>query len=63
MEDGFFWWGYQHITGKFQAKRYFSQEDVEDAKKSDFVSEVYGPFEAVDREDALCKVIRMGNKL
>ncbi len=51
------WWGYKHINGSLQAKRYWGDpRDISEAKESDFVERVVGPFEAVDRADALSKV-------
>ncbi len=47
------WWGYLHELGTIQAKRYFDRRDIEDAEASDFVQDVYGPFEATGRIDAL----------
>lgn len=47
------WWGYQHTSGTLQVKRYFNQQDVEDAYASPFVDQVVGPFEAASRDDAL----------
>ena len=51
------WWGYLHIRGMLQVKRYFDSGDIEGAMQSDFVDEVTGPFEALDREDAM-KILR-----
>lgn len=47
------WWGYLHINGTIQAKRFFSGLDVSEAMDSDFVLRVHGPFEAEGREEAL----------
>lgn len=47
------WWGYRHIHGTVQAKRYFSELDIQEAKESPFVKQVVGPFDADGREDAL----------
>ncbi len=50
------WWGYRHIDGGCQAKRYLpatGRGDLDDAKQSPFVHEVLGPFMAMDRADAL----------
>ena len=47
------WWGYVHTSGIFQAKRYFTTMDTEEAKDSPFCKVVYGPFEAADRDEAL----------
>lgn len=47
------WWGYKHINGSFQAKRFFDPEDISEARSSDFVESVFGPFLANNREHAL----------
>lgn len=54
MEDEqFLWWGYRHVNGSVQAKRYFDERDIEDAQESDFVSSIVLPFKAKGREEAL----------
>lgn len=53
------WWGYEHISGTHQAKRYFDKTgdlDIEDAYNSSLAKIVVGPFEANDRDEALKKV-------
>jgi len=50
------WWGYKHVSGTFQAKRYFGHLDIKEANESPFCAEVVGPFVAKDREEALQKV-------
>ena len=50
------WWGYRHINGSIQVKRYFDKRDLEEARESDFVDTVVSPFLAKDREDALVKI-------
>jgi hypothetical protein len=52
-ENKNWWWGYKHISGTYQAKRYFDKLDIDEAKESDFVEQVVYPFLAKDREDAL----------
>ena len=47
------WWGYLHTEGTIQAKRFFSDLDLQEAQESPFVQEYYGPFEAEGREEAL----------
>lgn len=47
------WWGYKHVSGTYQAKRYFGIEDIEEAKDSPFCDMVVGPFMAADRDEAL----------
>lgn len=50
------WWGYRHINGNLQVKRFFDFDDILDAYSSDFVDSVSGPFEASGRQDALYKL-------
>ena len=55
------WWGYRHVNGSVQAKRYFDREDMIDAVNSPFCSHVAGPFEVPEgtrdpRQYALDKV-------
>jgi hypothetical protein len=47
------WWGYQHVNGKLQVKRFFDQRDIDEANESDFVQAIVYPFFAKDREDAM----------
>jgi hypothetical protein len=47
------WWGYLHVEGSLQVKRYFGPEDVKEAMESPFVALVYGPFIADGIEQAL----------
>lgn len=47
------WWGYLHVRGTLQAKRYFDKRDLDEAYESDFVAQVVQPFMAKDREEAL----------
>lgn len=51
------WWGYIHTRGTVQAKRYFDPLDLQVARESPFCTQVFGPFEAADREQALKIVI------
>ena len=53
VESTILWWGYQHISGTYQAKRYFDKQDVQEAYESPFVKNVVGPFKAKDRIDAI----------
>lgn len=50
------WWGYLHINGSVQVKRYFDERDLDDAYESDFVDLVIHPFPADGRTDAIAKV-------
>ena len=47
------WWGYLHTNGTIHAKRYFDAEDLVEANLSDFVAEVYGPFDAIGSSGAV----------
>jgi hypothetical protein len=47
------WWGYKHINGNIQVKRYFGIQDLYEAKESPFVDCHTEPFEASDREEAI----------
>jgi len=49
---GCHWYAYEHIEGGIHPKRYFSPEDITEAKDSPFVKEVRGPIEGT-KEDAL----------
>ena len=51
------WWGYKHMSGTFQAKRYFDKRDIEDAEESGFCEIVVRPFPASNRDEAL-KIIK-----
>jgi len=50
--NGMLWWGYLHNSGTYHTKRYFSQEDIDEAKESPFVKAVYGPWEVFNKEEA-----------
>ncbi len=47
------WWGYIHINGSIQVKRYFDKRDIEEANESSFVNNVINPFSANNREEAI----------
>lgn len=47
------WWGYLHINGSIQVKRYFDDRDLDEAIESPFVSRVITKFQANDRDQAL----------
>lgn len=47
------WWGYKHVSGTLQAKRYFEPLDIIEAQESPFCAKVVGPFPANNREEAL----------
>ena len=50
------WWGYEHVNGSLQAKRYFDKRDLTEARASDFVARVVGPFDCNTREEALQRI-------
>ena len=47
------WWGYRHVNGDIQVKRFFGDRDIEEARESGFVAATCGPFMAKDRQGAL----------
>lgn len=49
------WWGYLHVDGNIQVKRYFGDwsDILKDVEYSDFVVGVFEPFEAESREEAV----------
>lgn len=53
MDGANLWWGYKHINGSFQVKRYFSPLDLKEARESPFVRKVFDKFTAKNRQDAL----------
>lgn len=50
------WWGYLHISGSLQAKRYFDPLDLDEARESPFIRLVVPPFCAYSRDEALLEV-------
>ena len=46
------WWGYVHVNGTIQVKRYFDKQDLEEAHESPFCGQVSEVVEADDREHA-----------
>ncbi len=50
------WWGYKHVNGSLQVKRYFDYLDLQEARESDLVEVTVGPFLASGREEALEKL-------
>ena len=50
------WWGYIHINGTLQIKRYFDQLDITEAYESPFCTDIRGPVEANTREEAQKKL-------
>ncbi len=57
----FKWWGYKHVSGTYQAKRYFEPLDIREANESPFCETVVGPFEAANRDEALQIVQKLTN--
>ena len=53
------WWGYLHVDGSVQVKRFFDQRDIDEAVHSAFVARVTGRFEAKNRQDAEEKAVKM----
>lgn len=47
------WWGYVHVNGNLHVKRYFSMEDLVEARQSPFVDRVYGPWPCNSRDEAV----------
>lgn len=47
------WWGYKHISGTYQAKRYWDKRDTQEAEESEFCEQVVYPFEAETRDEAI----------
>ena len=45
------WYGYKHINGSLHVKRYSDERDLKEARESDFVDSVYGPW-ACNRDEA-----------
>lgn len=47
------WYGYMHVSGSIHLKRYNDSGDIDEARESDFVEQVYGPFAAKTQSEAL----------
>jgi hypothetical protein len=56
------WWGYKHVSGTLQAKRYFEPLDIIEAQESPFCAKVVGPFPAKNRDEALEIVEKLTNE-
>lgn len=54
----FQYWGYLLKDGTSHTRRYFSEEDIIEAKESPFVREVVGPFDADNIADASEYIIK-----
>lgn len=57
------WWGYKYVSGTYQAKRYFTKQDTDEAEESSFVAQVVYPFEANNRDEALKYIEEQTTKL
>lgn len=55
-ESALMWYGYKHVNSSVHLKRFFGHEDIIECRESDFVANVYGPFEAENRVKALSKL-------
>lgn len=53
------WWGYLHINGSIQVKRFYDKRDLDEARESPFVERVIDPFLAGTRKDALEKIKKL----
>ena len=51
----FRWWAYRHVDGSLHLKRYLSFGDLQEARQSSFVAEMFGPFLAANRESAMTR--------
>ncbi len=54
-DDVIKWWGYKHVNGSFHAKRFFDDKDLQEARESDFVEQVFEPIEGT-KENILIKM-------
>lgn len=58
VDGGLEWWGYEHRIGTIHVKRYFNEDDIEEARESPFVRRVVPMFLAKTRNEALRYVIK-----
>lgn len=56
IAEKFEWWGYIHENNTIQVKRYWDKQDLQDARESDFVQRVFGPFLVSGKEEAIEKI-------
>lgn len=63
MTEKMQWWGYVHTQGTLQAKRYFDQGDIDEARSSPFCAQVFGPFPASGRDEALSTVQKLAGEM
>ena len=54
------WWGYRHVNGSYQVRRYYDLKGIQEADESEFTVYTKGPFAAGNREDALLILKRLG---
>ncbi len=48
------WYGYKHVDGGFFVKRFLGDMgDIQEARQSNFVKRVTGPFNAKDKHEAM----------
>lgn len=47
------WYCYEHINGTYHLRRYFTHEDINEARESPFVRRIRGPFEAENHKEAM----------
>jgi len=47
------WYCYEHTNGSLHLKRYFSHEEISEARESPFVRRIRGPFKAENYEEAM----------
>ncbi len=55
--EGIWWFGYKHENGSLHVKRYGDEKDYEEARDSDFVDQIYGPWPC-DRRDQAQEILR-----
>ena len=51
------WYGYKHISGTVHVHKVFSQTEMDEARKSEDVVKIYGPWECESRHDAANKTL------
>jgi hypothetical protein len=47
------WWGYIHVNSQLMVKRYYDQQDIDEANESPFVERAFGPILADDKDMAI----------
>ncbi len=59
IKEALYWWGYKHINGTYQVKRYWGKDSdaaIQYAFESSFVDIVQTEFQADNRDDALVRI-------